>query len=159
MPHFKAFGMMNLQYEIRICHKIHNKGTMSQWQIKVTIFLSGTDVTEIFSFVFWFKGRHPKVKNQLTFSGNFINLPTILLFIMHSTSNLCKNVLPFIQNAMFSTQKSLMKTVNLLQRNHFLKTYFCTLIFFIAVKARTTDDQRGKSLHCMAENSLPLQNF
>ena len=59
---------------------------------------------------------------------------TILLFIMHSTSNLCKNVLPFIQNAMFSTQKSLMKTVNLLQRNHFLKTYFCTLIFFIAVK-------------------------
>ena len=35
---------MNLQYEIRICHKIHNKGTMSQWQIKVTIFLSRTDV-------------------------------------------------------------------------------------------------------------------
>ena len=30
MPHFKAFGMMNLQYEIRICHKIHNKGAMSQ---------------------------------------------------------------------------------------------------------------------------------
>jgi hypothetical protein len=54
---------------------------------------------------------------------------------MHSTSNLCKNVLPFIQNAMFSTQKSLMNTVNLLQRNHFfIKTYFCTLIFFIAVK-------------------------
>ena len=35
---------MNLQYEIRICHEIHNKGTMSQWQIQVTIFLSGTDV-------------------------------------------------------------------------------------------------------------------
>ena len=45
MPHFKAFGMMNLQYEVRICHKIHNKGTMSQWQIQVTIFFSGTDVT------------------------------------------------------------------------------------------------------------------
>ena len=56
------------------------------------------------------------------------------VFIMHSTSNLCKNVLQFIQNAMFSTQKSLMKTVNLLQRNHFLKTYFCTLISFFAVK-------------------------
>ena len=36
---------MNLQYVIRICHIIHNKGTMSQWQIQVTIFLSGTDVT------------------------------------------------------------------------------------------------------------------
>ena len=45
MPHFKAFGMMNLQYEIRICHKIHNKGTMSRWQIQVTIFLSGTDIS------------------------------------------------------------------------------------------------------------------
>ena len=44
MPHFKAFGMMNLQYEVRICHKIHNKGRMSKWQIQVTIFLSGTDV-------------------------------------------------------------------------------------------------------------------
>ena len=31
--------------EIIICHKIHNKGTVSQWQIQVTIFLSGTDVT------------------------------------------------------------------------------------------------------------------
>ena len=29
MPHFKAFGMRNLQYEIETCHKIHNKGTMS----------------------------------------------------------------------------------------------------------------------------------
>ena len=45
MPHFKAFGMMNLQYVIRICYKIHNKGTMSQGKIQVTIFLSGTDVT------------------------------------------------------------------------------------------------------------------
>ena len=44
VPHFKAFGMMNLQYEITICHKIHIKGTMSQWQMQVTIFLSGTDV-------------------------------------------------------------------------------------------------------------------
>ena len=32
MPHFKAFGMMNLQYEIRICHKIHDKDTMSKCQ-------------------------------------------------------------------------------------------------------------------------------
>ena len=44
MPHFKAFGMMILPYEIGICHKIHNKGTMSQLQIQVTIFLSRTDV-------------------------------------------------------------------------------------------------------------------
>ena len=44
MPHFKAFGTINLQYEIRICHKIHIKCTMSQWQVQVTIFLSGTDV-------------------------------------------------------------------------------------------------------------------
>ena len=47
MPHFKAFGMMNLQYEISICCKIHNKGKMSQWQIQVTIFLSGTEFTEL----------------------------------------------------------------------------------------------------------------
>ena len=30
MPHFKAIDMINLQYEIGICHTIHNKGTMSQ---------------------------------------------------------------------------------------------------------------------------------
>ena len=30
MPHFKAFGMRNLQYEIETCHKIHNKGTISR---------------------------------------------------------------------------------------------------------------------------------
>ena len=45
MPHFKAFGMMNLHYEVIICHKIHNKGTMSQWQRQVTIFLSGADIS------------------------------------------------------------------------------------------------------------------
>ena len=28
----------------------------------------------------------------------------------------------------------------------------------IEVKSRTTDAQRGNSLHCMAENSLPLPN-
>ena len=44
MPCFKAFGMMNLKYEIGTCQKIHNKGTKSQWQIQVSIFLSGTDV-------------------------------------------------------------------------------------------------------------------
>ena len=44
MPHLKAFGMRNLQYEIETCHKIHNKGTMSQRPIQVSIFLSGTDV-------------------------------------------------------------------------------------------------------------------
>ena len=44
MYHLKAFDMMNLQYGRRICNKIDNKGTMSQWQIQVTIFLSGTDV-------------------------------------------------------------------------------------------------------------------
>ena len=46
MPHFKAFGMMNLQYVIRICHKINNKSKMIQLKYKLhTIFLSETDVT------------------------------------------------------------------------------------------------------------------
>ena len=35
MPHLKAFGMMNLQYEIIICHKIHDKGIMSKCQYKL----------------------------------------------------------------------------------------------------------------------------
>ena len=48
MPHFKAFGMMNSKYEIRICQKIHNKGAMSQWQLQVTIFLRETDVRSKF---------------------------------------------------------------------------------------------------------------
>ena len=39
--------MMNFQLEIRICHRIHNKGTVSQWLIQVTIFVSGTDVNLI----------------------------------------------------------------------------------------------------------------
>ena len=47
MPYFKTFGMINLQFEVIICHKIHNKGTVSQWLIQVTIFLSGTDVNLI----------------------------------------------------------------------------------------------------------------
>ena len=66
MPHFKAFGLMNLQYEIRICHKIHNKGTMSQWQIQVTIFLSGTDVS----------------------TGPMTSLKEYLCFIMKQTSGI-----------------------------------------------------------------------
>ena len=37
MPHFKALGIMNLQYEIRNYHKFIIKA-------QVTIFLSGTDV-------------------------------------------------------------------------------------------------------------------
>ena len=41
MPHFKASGMINLQYEIRICHKIHDKGTMSKRQYKLLSFLVG----------------------------------------------------------------------------------------------------------------------
>ena len=44
MPHLKPFGMMNLQYETRICHKIHDKGTTSKCQHKLLPFLSGTDV-------------------------------------------------------------------------------------------------------------------
>ena len=35
MPHFKAFGMINLQYKIRICHKMHDKGTMSKCRHKL----------------------------------------------------------------------------------------------------------------------------
>ena len=42
-PHFKAFCMMNLQYEIRICQKKYNTGTMTNTS---TIFLSGTDVNQ-----------------------------------------------------------------------------------------------------------------
>ena len=30
MPHFKAYGMINLQNEIRICQNIDNKGTMTK---------------------------------------------------------------------------------------------------------------------------------
>ena len=30
MPQFKAFGMMNLQYEIRICQKNLSNGTMTK---------------------------------------------------------------------------------------------------------------------------------
>ena len=62
MPHFKAFGMMNLQYEIRICQKIHDKGTMSQWQIQVTIFLSGTDVKSPHGVIC--KNLHPNNSTQ-----------------------------------------------------------------------------------------------
>ena len=32
MPHFKAFDMMNMQYEIRICQKILNKATNDKTQ-------------------------------------------------------------------------------------------------------------------------------
>ena len=38
MSHFKAFGTMNLQYEVRIYHKIHEKGTMSKFQYKLLSF-------------------------------------------------------------------------------------------------------------------------
>ena len=31
MSHFKAFGMINLQYEIRICQIIYNKVTMNAY--------------------------------------------------------------------------------------------------------------------------------
>ena len=48
MPHFKAFGMRNLQYEIETCHKIYNNGTVCPLLIQVTIFLSGTDITRIY---------------------------------------------------------------------------------------------------------------
>ena len=43
MPLPLAFDMMNLQYEIRICHKIDNKGTMSQYYLSFSE--SGTVVT------------------------------------------------------------------------------------------------------------------
>ena len=29
MPHFKAFGMINLQYEVSICQILYNKGTIT----------------------------------------------------------------------------------------------------------------------------------
>ena len=43
MLDFEAFSMMNLQYEIRICHKIHKRHNESIRQ-QLTIFLSGIDV-------------------------------------------------------------------------------------------------------------------
>ena len=46
--------------------------------------------------------------------------------------------------------------------NHGVKHYFMITRFdkfFSCVQARTTDAQRGNSLHCTAENSLPLSNF
>ena len=30
IPHFKGLGMRNLEYEIRICQKIYNKGTITK---------------------------------------------------------------------------------------------------------------------------------
>ena len=65
MPHFKAFGMMNLKYEIRIFQKIHNKGAMSQWQLQVTIFLRETDVRSKFWLIFehWHWKKSSLLKN------------------------------------------------------------------------------------------------
>ena len=38
MPHLKAFGMINLQYEIRICQKIYNRVTMTVYVKCVFLF-------------------------------------------------------------------------------------------------------------------------
>ena len=43
MPHFKAFGKMNLQYEISICHKIHDKLKGTNANTSYYLFLSGAD--------------------------------------------------------------------------------------------------------------------
>ena len=43
MPHFKAFGMINLQYEVSICQILCI--IKAQSQILVGILLSVTDVT------------------------------------------------------------------------------------------------------------------
>ena len=48
MPRVEAFVIMNLQYEVRICHKIHNKCTMNQYYLSFSE--SGTDVTIGFNF-------------------------------------------------------------------------------------------------------------
>ena len=47
MPHFKAFGMMNLQY---LWKKEFDKKIIiqAQYQIQVAILLSGTDVKHFF---------------------------------------------------------------------------------------------------------------
>ena len=45
MPHFKAFGIMNLQYEIRIFQKIMIK---TQGHKLVTTHLGESDFTSIF---------------------------------------------------------------------------------------------------------------
>ena len=39
IPHFEGLGMMNLQYEIRICQKQHTKVAMSTYANVVTVFL------------------------------------------------------------------------------------------------------------------------
>ena len=38
MPHFKAVCMMNLQYEIRICHKIHIRHNESMAETSYYLF-------------------------------------------------------------------------------------------------------------------------
>ena len=37
--------------------------------------------------------------------------------------------------------------------------FFCSFPPFFWLDTRTTDAQRGNRLHCMAENSLPLQSY
>ena len=50
MPHFKAFGKRNLQYEISICQILYNKGT--------GILLSVSDG------ILFPSNQHYKLKNQ-----------------------------------------------------------------------------------------------
>ena len=42
IPHFKGLDMRNLQYEIRICQKSHNKVTKTVYVLMVLIFMDQT---------------------------------------------------------------------------------------------------------------------
>ena len=46
-------------------------------------------------------------------------------------------------------------TMNVMRSSKFKEYEVCDLMYI----TRTTDAQRGNSLHCTAENSLPLPNF
>ena len=75
---------MNLEYVIRIRHKIYNKGTMSQWQIQVTIFLSGTDVIYVIvsTYLKFYLGLLSKCyKENQQISLNSLNEINLLLEI------------------------------------------------------------------------------
>jgi hypothetical protein len=52
MPHFKAFDMMNLQYEIRIWYKLLNKATNDQTKTSQDNDLNYTTVNFRFKEVF-----------------------------------------------------------------------------------------------------------
>ena len=48
IPHFKGFGMRNLQYEIRICQKSHNTVTITVYVWTVVRILMKQTLCQVF---------------------------------------------------------------------------------------------------------------